>query len=139
LRLELANAKSNIHDAEVALASQKAQLEKLNHVVTEADAGAYALPANKRPSQWQFDMKLSCDMPDAEAGFPVYNVHAAVCGRMLCAERWRQKKELDLVLGERDILGTQLIRRNDELALLYEKVKIQQSTLSRGQIQYKDR
>lgn len=51
----------------------------------------------------------------------------------------RQKKELDLVLGERDILGTQLIRRNDELALLYEKVKIQQSTLSRGQIQYRDR
>jgi hypothetical protein len=44
-----------------------------------------------------------------------------------------------LVLGERDILGTQLIRRNDELALLYEKVKIQQSTLGRGQIQYKDR
>lgn len=56
-----------------------------------------------------------------------------------CAERLRQKKELDLVLGERDILGTQLIRRNDELALLYEKVKIQQSTLSRGQIQYRDR
>ena len=56
-----------------------------------------------------------------------------------CAERLRQKKELDLVLGERDILGTQLIRRNDELALLYEKGKIQQSTLSRGQIQYRDR
>jgi hypothetical protein len=55
------------------------------------------------------------------------------------AERLRQKKELDLVLSERDILGTQLIRRNDELALLYEKVKIQQSTLSRGQIQYRDR
>jgi hypothetical protein len=55
------------------------------------------------------------------------------------SERLRQKKELDLVMGERDILGTQLIRRNDELALLYEKVKIQQSTLSRGQIQYKDR
>jgi hypothetical protein len=27
----------------------------------------------------------------------------------LCAERAQQKKELDLVLGERDILGTQLI------------------------------
>lgn len=92
LRLELSNAKHNINDAEAALASQKAQLEKLNHVVAEADA-----------------------------------------------ERLRQKKELDLVLGERDILGTQLIRRNDELALLYEKVKIQQSTLSRGQIQYRDR
>jgi hypothetical protein len=39
LRLELSNAKSNISDAETALASQKAQLEKLYHVVAEADAG----------------------------------------------------------------------------------------------------
>ena len=37
------------------------------------------------------------------------------------------------VIGERDILGTQLIRRNDELALLYEKIKIQQSTLAKGE------
>lgn len=35
--------------------------------------------------------------------------------------------------------GTQLIRRNDELALLYEKIKIQQSALSKGQSQYRDR
>jgi hypothetical protein len=33
---------------------------------------------------------------------------------------------------ERDILGTQLIRRNDELALLHEKIKIQQSILKKG-------
>merc|ERR1711943_108214 len=43
------------------------------------------------------------------------------------------------VTSERDILGTQLIRRNDELALLYEKIKIQQSTLQKGEIQYKER
>lgn len=49
------------------------------------------------------------------------------------AERARQKKELEQVINERDILGSQLIRRNDELALLYEKIKIQQSTLSKGQ------
>lgn len=54
-------------------------------------------------------------------------------------ERIRQKKEYDIVVNERDILGTQLIRRNDELALLYEKIKIQQSTLAKGQIQYRDR
>lgn len=36
------------------------------------------------------------------------------------------------MINERDILGTQLIRRNDELALLYEKIKIQQSTLNKG-------
>merc|ERR1711972_1104630 len=38
-----------------------------------------------------------------------------------------------------DILGTQLVRRNDELALLYEKIKIQQSTLAKGEIQYRQR
>lgn len=38
------------------------------------------------------------------------------------------------MINERDILGTQLIRRNDELALLYEKIKIQQSTLNKGMV-----
>ncbi|CAG5134630.1 unnamed protein product, partial [Candidula unifasciata] len=55
------------------------------------------------------------------------------------AERLRQKKELDQVISERDILGTQLVRRNDELALLYEKIKIQQSVLNKGEIQYNQR
>jgi chromosome segregation ATPase len=54
-------------------------------------------------------------------------------------ERSRQKKQLEQVIQERDILGTQLVRRNDELALLYEKIKIQQSTLNKGEIQYKSR
>ena len=32
-----------------------------------------------------------------------------------------------------------MVRRNDELALLYEKIKIQQSTLNKGEIQYQQR
>jgi chromosome segregation ATPase len=55
------------------------------------------------------------------------------------AERLRQKKAYEHVINARDILGTQLIRRNDELALLYEKIKIQQSILNKGQIQYSGR
>eukprot|EP00455_Lapot_gusevi_P008120 TRINITY_DN13500_c0_g1_i1.p1 TRINITY_DN13500_c0_g1~~TRINITY_DN13500_c0_g1_i1.p1 ORF type:complete len:698 (+),score=183.31 TRINITY_DN13500_c0_g1_i1:82-2175(+) len=51
----------------------------------------------------------------------------------------QQKKVYDDVINERDILGTQLIRRNDELALLYEKIKIQQSTLNKGEVQYRER
>ena len=43
------------------------------------------------------------------------------------------------MISERDILGIQLVRRNDELALLYEKIKIQQSTLNKGEIQYNQR
>jgi chromosome segregation ATPase len=54
-------------------------------------------------------------------------------------ERIRQKKEYESVVQERDILGTQLIRRNDELSLLYEKIKIQMSTLNKGEIQYRER
>lgn len=42
-------------------------------------------------------------------------------------------------MGERDSLGAQLVRRNEEVRLLYEKIKIQQSTLQRGQAQYRDR
>lgn len=47
-----------------------------------------------------------------------------------------QKKEYDEVINERDILGAQLIRQNDELALLHEKVKIQENTLQKGEQQY---
>merc|ERR1711881_360001 len=54
-------------------------------------------------------------------------------------EKQSQQKEYDGVISERDILGTQLIRRNEELALLYEKIKIQQSTLQKGELQYKER
>merc|ERR1719460_1498553 len=54
-------------------------------------------------------------------------------------ERQAQQKELEGVIGEKDILSAQLIRRNEELAWLYEKIKIQQSTLQKGEIQYKER
>lgn len=59
--------------------------------------------------------------------------------RRMDDEALAQRKEYDQVVNERDILGTQLIRRNDELALLYEKLKIQQSTLAKGEAQYAER
>ena len=31
------------------------------------------------------------------------------------------------------------MRRNDELALLYEKIKLQQATMNKGEIQYRQR
>nr|CAD7570675.1 unnamed protein product [Timema californicum] len=54
-------------------------------------------------------------------------------------DRRRQKKEMEQLMNERDILGTQLVRRNDEQALLYEKIKILQSTLHKGEAQYDQR
>ncbi|KAI5618447.1 cilia- and flagella-associated protein 58, partial [Silurus asotus] len=55
------------------------------------------------------------------------------------AEKAQQKKELDQVITERDMLRTQLVQRNDELALLSEKIKILQSILNKGEIQYNQR
>merc|ERR1712048_1248469 len=54
-------------------------------------------------------------------------------------ERQNQRKEFEAVTIERNILGTQLIRRNEELNLLYEKIKIQESTLKKGEVQYSNR
>ena len=48
-------------------------------------------------------------------------------------------REYDHVLLERDILGSSLIRRNNELALMYEKIKILQSTQRKGELQYNAR
>ncbi|KYN38436.1 hypothetical protein ALC56_07190, partial [Trachymyrmex septentrionalis] len=36
----------------------------------------------------------------------------------------RQKKDIDNIMNERDILGTQLVRRNDELSLQYSRMKV---------------
>eukprot|EP00967_Tisochrysis_lutea_P073682 scaffold98718_cov19-Tisochrysis_lutea.AAC.3 len=60
LRMELNKAKQQIKEADTAIGSQKAEIEKLNHIINEADQ-----------------------------------------------ERIRQKKEYDIVVNERDILGTQ--------------------------------
>ena len=50
-----------------------------------------------------------------------------------------QKQVFDAVVDERDILGAQLIRRNDELALLYDKIRLMEGTLEKGEVQYRER
>ncbi len=47
-------------------------------------------------------------------------------------ERDRQRKEFASVLSERDVLRTQLMKRDAELTALYEKLKIQRSMLDMG-------
>jgi len=54
-------------------------------------------------------------------------------------QRLSLKKDYENVVAGRDILGTHLIRRNDESALLYEKIKIQQQTLAKGESQFRER
>jgi hypothetical protein len=51
-------------------------------------------------------------------------------------EKLKQKKDKEMVINERNILATQLIKRDQELGLLYEKIKIQKSTLTKGENYY---
>ncbi|KAL6254573.1 hypothetical protein P5V15_014625 [Pogonomyrmex californicus] len=48
----------------------------------------------------------------------------------------RRRKDIDNVMNERDTLGTQLVRRNDELGLQYNRIKVLNRTLQRGEQQY---
>ncbi|OWZ03014.1 hypothetical protein PHMEG_00025327 [Phytophthora megakarya] len=54
-------------------------------------------------------------------------------------EKQRQVKEYGCVVHDRDTLRQQLIQRNEELSVLYEKIKIQKSTLSKGYFQFKEK
>ena len=92
LKNDLMRVKKGVASAETTIKNFEAEVGKLNHIISEADA-----------------------------------------------ERFRQKREYDVVINERDILGTQLIRRNDELALLAEKLKVQSQTISTGEIEYRER
>lgn len=49
------------------------------------------------------------------------------------------KKRIDNTIHEKDVIGTQLIRRNDEINLLKEKMGIIQLALDRGESQYAKR
>lgn len=54
-------------------------------------------------------------------------------------EKQKQEKDYEMVVNERDILGTQLIKRNQELSILYEKIKLSQSNLAKGEIFYREK
>ncbi|XP_049851634.1 cilia- and flagella-associated protein 58-like isoform X2 [Schistocerca gregaria] len=54
-------------------------------------------------------------------------------------ERRRLQKDMDKILNERDILGTQLVRRNDERLILHEKIKLLEGTVTKGDAEYEQR
>lgn len=77
-----------------------------------------------------------------EKTIDAYNVELHKLNQIIAdadAEKARQKRDHTNVINERDILGSQLIKRNDELAQLYERIRIQQFQLRKGESQYADR
>ena len=97
--------------------------KKLNHANQKVEAQILKLKKSEATQKKLSGQVLKLTAIIQEA----YNEHEA------------KKKEYQKAVNERDILGTQLIRRNDELALLYEKIKILQTTLAKGEVQYQER
>ena len=51
-------------------------------------------------------------------------------------ERSRQKNELASVLSERNLLTSQVVKRNSELEAVYSKIKVQRNSLRMGERQF---
>lgn len=51
----------------------------------------------------------------------------------------RLKKDIDNVMNERDIISSQLVKRNEEITTLEGKIKILRGTISRGEAEYTHR
>lgn len=48
----------------------------------------------------------------------------------------KQKKDIESIMNERDVIGAQIVRRNDELSLQYNKIQLLQTTLDIGEKKY---
>jgi chromosome segregation ATPase len=59
--------------------------------------------------------------------------------RRLDGEALAQKRSYDQVVCERDINQAQLVRRNDEISLLYERIAVMTTMLSTGEVAYRAR
>uniref|UniRef100_A0A8C4Q3S5 Cilia and flagella associated protein 58 n=1 Tax=Eptatretus burgeri TaxID=7764 RepID=A0A8C4Q3S5_EPTBU len=134
LKQKLKVMKNQIDQVKEEMASQEAALAKELLQNQHLDKEKDVLKANlQKLKQQAVETKEYIDAQEAEEKRLVKIISEAD------NERLQQKKELEKVLSERDVLGRQLMRRNDELALLYEKVKILQSTLNKGEVQYQHR
>ena len=124
------------------------QIEQLKEEISTKDLALVKehfdhMKVEKEKESLRFELdKAAMNIKEAESSIAAQKLELQRLNRIIDesdAAIGKQEKELAGVVNDRDILGTQLIRRNDELALLYEKIKIQGSILAKGQIQYQDR
>ncbi|KAL2302827.1 hypothetical protein Nmel_010278, partial [Mimus melanotis] len=144
----LIEAKDEIAEMDMKLKTATRQLDQLKEELKEKDLALEKAHVEFQQSEDEKEslkaelVKMTTQAQETKA----YIANQEAEGKKLLkiiaeadAERLKQKKEFDKVLCERHALGTQLIRRNDEVALLYEKIKIQQAILNRGETEYRQR
>ncbi|NXI83260.1 CFA58 protein, partial [Rhipidura dahli] len=144
----LIEAKDEIAEMKMKLKTATRQLDHLKEELKEKDAALekahveHEQSENEKESLKSELLKITKEAMETKAYIENQEVEEKKLLKIIAeadAERLKQKKEFDKVLCERHALGSQLIRRNDEVALLYEKIKIQQAILNRGESEYRQR
>ncbi|XP_008642196.2 PREDICTED: cilia- and flagella-associated protein 58 [Corvus brachyrhynchos] len=144
----LIEAKDEIAEMKMKLKTATRQLDQLKDELKEKDAALEKAHVEHEQSEKEKE-SLKCELlrmtkqaMETKAYIENQEAEEKKLLKIIAeadADRLKQKKEFDKVLCERHSLGTQLIRRNDEVALLYEKIKIQQAILNRGETEYRQR
>lgn len=124
----------SVEQLKEALAAHEKESARLGRALSRADSDKATLTREMNVVQSR--------ARDLEAAVDDHEKREAALSRTI-ADLERQRDEvrraLRGVLNERDIIGTQLVRRNDEIRLLLAKVDVLQSTLTSGQEQYLQR
>ncbi|NXO86478.1 CFA58 protein, partial [Sitta europaea] len=145
---KLIEAKDEVAEMKMKLKTATRQLDQLKEELKEKDLALEKAHVEFQQSEDEKEslkselLKMTKQAQEAKAYIENQEAEEKKLLKIIAeadAERLRQKKEFDKVLCERRALGTRLIRRNEEVALLYEKIKIQQAILNRGEAEYRQR
>lgn len=129
LKAELAKAQSKIKHAEIAVLEYTAQIDNLNHILEEADA-------EKLRQEKELAIITS---EQSVLGAQVYQiVLLLILSSFLTSQSsiFSSPSSRMQLLKFLSIWSVQLIKKNDELAMVYDKIRVQESAINKGRVEY---
>ncbi|XP_061723213.1 cilia- and flagella-associated protein 58-like [Cydia pomonella] len=142
------DALDEVQDLKQKLRMLAYQIEQLKEDISGKETGLKSCEAalgkcNKKVESLRMEVQAGVTkLADARADIAALRQEEARLNRIVQegdTARAKLTKELEGLMNERDVVGAQLVRRNDEIALLYEKIRILEVTLHRGERQYEQR
>ncbi|XP_030033121.2 cilia- and flagella-associated protein 58 [Manduca sexta] len=141
-------ALDEISDLKQKLKMLAYQIEQLKEDISGKEAGLKTCEGtlakcNKKNEQLRSEVQAGlAKLSEARADIAALKQEEARLNRIVQegdTARAKLTKDLEGLMNERDVVGAQLVRRNDEISLLYEKIRILEITLHRGERQYEQR
>ncbi|XP_052752847.1 cilia- and flagella-associated protein 58-like [Galleria mellonella] len=141
-------ALDEIQDLKQKLKMLAYQIEQLKEDISGKETGLKSCEGtlakcNKKNEQLRAEVQAGVvKLSEARADITALRQEEARLNRIVQegdTARAKLMKELEGLMNERDVVGAQLVRRNDEISLLYEKIRILEVTLHRGERQYEQR